>query len=525
VLILTIKQAEKALADGRLEETFDLLLCPGVRKHCRGQALAGRLAQAFLARAQNHLNEGHLPQALSDCKRAAHFDGQSPEVTALRQAVCDAMDRKLETDQQCQARLACAEKQIVRGRLSVGESLLQEMDAEYAGAARLGQEVHMQRVEVEHIRQELERALSQDDLELALATLTRSWDTLATVNGRCEALVREIKDRALRQLRQDLAQGHVRRVQATLGRLQPVIQAGDPLDDFTLAVSICAEAKQAIESGRLSEGTRLLQKAKTLLPDMPWLTDAIAQIQSAAAHVEQVGTGPLSLLDPPESCGKVAPLSEKAPQMSPPRSRPAPRVERNRVKTENWLLQVDGVGSFLLYTAPSLTVGPISSSARPTLGLMTDPSLPTVTITRDEEDYFMTSDRAVRLDRVPVQRSLLTDGQRIHLSDRCRIKFNRPNAASTTATLCVTGARFPRNDIRYAMMMDDCLLIGPGSHHHVRAMDMHDPVTLTYRNGQFYGQARQCVRAGDRSLPAGSALPLNKTVTIGEVSLTLTQAD
>lgn len=523
MLILTIKQAEKALAGDRLEEAFDLLQIPGVREHCRGQALAGRLAQAFLVRAQNHLAEGHLPQALSDCKRAASFDGQSPEVLSVRQAVCDAMDQKMETDQQHQERLARIEKQIHRGQLSVGEDLLQEMDKENGRAALLGQEVRMQRAEVEHIHQELERALSENDLELALATLTRTWESLATANGRCEPLIREIKDRLLDQLHQDLIQGHVRRVQARLCQVQPVIQAGDPLDDFALAVSLCADAKRAIEGGQLTEGTRLLQRAKTLLPKIPWLVEALDQIQSAADRVDRVGTGPLSLLDDSGSQCMAAPSPKKARKMPAPKPRIHARTGKGQTQTDNWLLQVDGVGSFLLYTSPSLTVGPISSSARPTLGLMADPSLPTVTITRDEEDYFLTCLQTVRVDQVPVQRSLLSDGQRIHLSDRCRIKFNRPNAASTTAALCVTGARLPRQDIRYAIMMDDCLLIGPGTHHHVRAVDMHEPITLVYRNGQFYGQASQCVHTEGRPLPAGSPLPLNQTVTLGEVSLTLTR--
>jgi hypothetical protein len=522
VLILTIKQAEKALAGDRLEEAFDLLQTPGVREHCRGQALAGRLAQALLTRAQRHLDRGHLPQALSDCKRAACFDGQSPVVIALRQAVCDAMDRKLASEQQNHERLAQVEKQIHRGRLSVGEELLEDMDEAHNRAALLGQEARMQRVEVDHVRAELKAALAHDDLNLALATLTRSWDTLAAANGRCEDLIQKIKARLLQQLQQDLKQGQVRQVQARLRELRPVIKAGDPLDDFVLAVTFCADAKGAIEDGRLAEGARLLQKARTLLPGMAWLDEALEQVQAAATRVEHIGTGPLSLLEAMDLPAALRPAAAPAARKSPKRPQAPARLRNQPMKTDDWLLQVDGVGSFLVYTSPILTVGPISSSTRPKLGLMTDPSLPTVTITRDEEDYFMTATRTVRVDQTPLQRSLLTDGQRIHLSDRCRLKFNRPNAASTTAALCVTGARLPRHDIRYAIMMDDCLLIGPGTHHHIRAVDMHDAVVLTYRNGQFYGQASQCVRLEGQPLPAGAPLPLNKTVTIGEVSLTLT---
>ena len=48
MLILRLKQAETAVADGRLDEAFEIVQSEQIRQHRRGQKLIGRLAGAFV---------------------------------------------------------------------------------------------------------------------------------------------------------------------------------------------------------------------------------------------------------------------------------------------------------------------------------------------------------------------------------------------------------------------------------------------------------------------------------------------
>jgi len=47
-----------------------------------------------------------------------------------------------------------------------------------------------------------------------------------------------------------------------------------------------------------------------------------------------------------------------------------------------------------------------------------------------------------------MKNKLLTEGDRVTLSNRCQFKFSRPNSASGTARLVLSSARLPNPDIR-----------------------------------------------------------------------------
>ncbi|MFC1763889.1 hypothetical protein ACFL6U_17665 [Planctomycetota bacterium] len=185
-------------------------------------------------------------------------------------------------------------------------------------------------------------------------------------------------------------------------------------------------------------------------------------------------------------------------------------------------MQVDGIGSYQVYTQSRLTVGPISSSARPMLGLLTDPSLPAVTIERGDEDYFLQAEKPIRIDDHEVTRQLLSDGQRVCLSDKCRMKFNLPNAASTTATLSFSGGRLPRNDINYVILMDDCLLIGPSGNCHVRATQLQAALTLVKSPAGLICRTDKPLLVEGQVVSSSTPLPLKKSIKIGDLSLVVT---
>ena len=78
-MILRIRQAECALADGRLDEAFEIAQADDVRGHRHGQRLIGRLARAMIRRGQENLAAGRFQPALLDCNRAEKLGGTTSE--------------------------------------------------------------------------------------------------------------------------------------------------------------------------------------------------------------------------------------------------------------------------------------------------------------------------------------------------------------------------------------------------------------------------------------------------------------
>ena len=180
------------------------------------------------------------------------------------------------------------------------------------------------------------------------------------------------------------------------------------------------------------------------------------------------------------------------------------------------MLQVDGVGSFAVVTRSRVTVGSISGSGPCDVGLIAEPSLPRATIERVEEDYFLRGPGRLEVNGKTVTSTLLHDGDRLALSRRCRLTFRRPNAASGTALLALSSARFPRPDVRAVVLMDREIIIGPGPTAHVRVDALVGPVLLYVQDGRWRCRAKTV--GGD-----GVSVALDKPRKVGELSFVVTR--
>ena len=135
MLILRIRQAECALADGRLDEAFELADRNDVRSHRRGQRLVGRLVRAFAARGTKHLEAGRLTDAAADSDKARRLGGMMPEVAELRSKVADALLARHRSERDNARLVAAARDQIERGHLSAGGQLLAAVAEQESRAA------------------------------------------------------------------------------------------------------------------------------------------------------------------------------------------------------------------------------------------------------------------------------------------------------------------------------------------------------------------------------------------------------
>ncbi len=217
--------------------------------------------------------------------------------------------------------------------------------------------------------------------------------------------------------------------------------------------------------------------------------------------------------------------AEKQPAPARPAGRPefSEPVETSMggFDAERFYLRVEAAGTFLVVRPAVVTIGPVSGSYRPTVGLLAGPAIPIITIERVDEDYFVRGEGSVPVNDRPVRNQLLHHEDRIGIGPRGRIKFRRPYPASTSAILEFSGLRFPRSDLRYVILMDRELVIGPEPTCHIQKEDLRENVVLFFRNGVLACRTGLEVFVDGRPMAKSGELTPEARVKIGALAFTI----
>lgn len=451
MLFLQIRQAEVSLDDGRLDEAYELLQSPRLRAHRRGQALISELVTRLVKRARAHLTGGRPTFAMTDCNKARAIGGNLDEVISLQQEI---------------------EQQVV------------EADrARRAGA---------QATAMQNAARMVDSAMGRKDTDQAIQELLR-----ARGNGCMDSQLRE-HDAVLRtqlqaQVNDVIGQGRLHQLNRLLSRLGRLDPEGLATQELTSAADQIGAAQEQMTHGDFRAAALILQRLSVQFPQASWIRETTTRLVEAANAVELVRTGPLGL---------ITMSSGKLPPSDPPRNAPSAPAMPGASSSRRMVLQVDGAGSFLVVPSNSIRVGPISSSPSPDIGLLAEAGAMSYTIDRVEDDYFISSAGS--------SRRLLSDGDRISISPRCSLIFRLPSQASTSAVLDLVSGRFPRADVRRAILLDRDLIIGSSTSAHVRVEGMTEQLVLQMRNGQLFCRNEQ--------------LALGKPATISGVSLAMIMA-
>lgn len=521
MLILKLKQADLALNDGRLDEAYTLLQTESLKQHRRGQVLIGRLARALGERGQGHLAAGRLQEALADCNKADKLGGNLDLVAQLRRSVCEAIQARQEQSEKRQAHVAMAQRQLDQGRLSVGEKILDQADSQYVQAELLKDQATAKRLEIDSLVAKAKAALDQDDLENALATISPVCH-LSLNHTDLAVLMTQIKRQIVDLIEEHLNQGRVDLADDLLDRIKALPDVGSQIQAMAQAVSFCRQAARLIEDGQISDAGEVLKKLRLLLPKATWLKTAVQHAQEAQQALDELRTGPLSLIvfQPAAPTPESAPLPESPPVRLP---KPIKHCDTPPI-SDSFVLQIDGVGSFYVMPQDQVCIGPISASNAPDLPLMTQPHIPSIQVMREEGDYLLRASGSVRINGADVAQKCLMDGDRIQLSDKCRLKFNLPNAASTTATVVLSGTRMARPDINYCVLMDREILIGPGCNNHIRADRMDHSIALMFNQGRLTVKNASQMLVDHKPIKSTEPLPANTPIKIDGLTMVIADA-
>jgi len=530
VLILRIRQAECALADGRLDEAFEIAQAEDIRRHHHGQRLIGRLARAMIQRGQENLAANRFQPALTDCNKAEKLGGNLPEITQLRAAICDAIVKDQKARQQEALRLAQAKQHIQDGWLSVGGRLLEEAPPDDGHVNLVRQELAAARLQADDAVAKAQQALGQGDIEEAIHIIQEARIGQCKSGGAGD-LLRQVRGQAIQRVRADLEQGRIDRAQAFLQKILPLGKDGTEVAELTEALAWCRQAAQHVAAGQPGAALPLLRKVKAVCPLARWLDAAVADAKRAAEAYEELDAGPLGLSMTDETPSQGRRVAAPRPQdrfvvcssehinIASDDATTNGLGEAGGSLPARFVVQVDGVGSFLVFRDTRITVGPISSSVRPMVNVLADPHTPVVMIERMEGDYFLRSQTPVEVNGQSATERLLADGDRIVLSPRCSIRFHLPNPASTTALLTIAGARLNRPDIKQLILMDRDILIGPYANDHIRTEHVKDPVALFAQNGRLLCRTKESILVDGHSFDPTVGLALGKRIEIGKLSM------
>ena len=524
MLILRIRRAETAMADGRLDEAFELVRDEDVRSHRRGQELIGRLAKALLARAREHLDSGRLAQAGADCDKASRLGGNLPSVEQMRDEISRAVLAHQRRDQHRADAMAAAHEHIDQGRISIGREMLAELDEGSGKPGRLLREADGRREAAKVALKRAQAALDREDGESAIDALLEARQ-MNPGNDQVNELALQVTAGLTQEVRARIDQGRLDLAESLLERLGPLAGDSVQMRELGRIIDQCRLARDSLEQGRLTQAEQALRRLAPILPDAQWLNEALGSAQQAADSFEHLQAGPLGLLTGVQVQGTEAPPAEGfgAPAAVPTDAQLSADGSKAMLPGR-LMMHVDGVGSFVVLRGQRVTVGSAKSSARADVGLLAGSGLPTVAIERVDDDYFLSCDRPVHVNDKPTSSKLLGNDDVIALSRRCRLRFGLPSPASTTGVLNLSGTRLPRGDARRVILLDRDLIIGPGPSSHIRVDEIAEPIVLYLRDGRLLCRTNLKATIDGRAMGAQTDVPLDAHVQIGPVSFVIKAA-
>ncbi|MEX0885907.1 MAG: hypothetical protein WD009_05660 [Phycisphaeraceae bacterium] len=515
-MIVRIRQAEVALADGRLEEACELARRPQVRAHRQGQRLVTRLVAALVARGREHLAGDQAGEALRDAALARELGGAQPQVVAIEAEAAQAMAGARAVAERRLALPGRVREAMARGELSRAGSLLERGAGLELSMTDAASEIEQRRREAGAAADRARAALAAGRLEEAMAALEPAR-RLHAGGEQVAALTRALADAVADRVDADLADGRLARAAALLTRAEAVVEQGDRLAEQRQVVRQCRAAAEAVEVGELDEAAAILRRARTLLPAADWLGPCLTRVDEARAARDALREGPLgglTLFDAPPDAGD----SPMAIRGLPTNDAPAPAAATLPARFH---VQVEGGESVLVVRGRCVSLGAVSGRGTVDVPFVLAPDVPAVRIEQVADEHIATADAGVVVNAVRASRRPLLVGDRIHIGPRGTVRYARPHPASGTAVLDLEGLRLGRSDVRRVVLLCGPLVIGGGTTAHVRAPHLAHPIVLHERGGGLW------VRAGDATAEAGArevAIVPGQAASIGGAKIEVTGA-
>jgi len=522
VFNLRLKQAEAALRDGRLEEATSLVIEPNVRELRDGQSLITKLVDALLDRAAEHLAADRRTAAHQDLGVARQLGGNTAKVAELQtqlDRLVAATDRQRRREREL---LNEARNEVDAGNCELGEQFLQRAASDDSAADRLSDQLAAKRSRIDAAASRAAQLVESGRTNDAVAAIAE----LHALNPRhtsLSSLVDQVTGPVVDQIHGEIDAGRLDRVQALTERVRPLVSLDPDLAEFDQLVTLGRSAAQQLEQSHFSDALRTLRQLSTLLPGTDWLKTLQQNVQRATELAGELQASPLSLLT--ESASATA----SRISIRPVEQRPGPGGPRLpvpvRTTSGQLLLQIDGAGSVLLLTSPSLSIGGAGRSTRCDLALTGYNGDGLALLTRNRGGYQVVAGSDCSVDGVTCREKLLPADAKLAFGPRCSVRFRKPTSVSHSAAIDLTGTRLSRPDIRTVVLFDETLIAGAARTSHVVNRSLEQPIVLFQRDEQFFARNGFAARQAGQDPIAPIPVEPGESVDVGGVRLRLSPVE
>lgn len=518
-LFVRLRAAENALAQGRIDEAYEIAAAADVRADRRGQRLADELVRPLTARARLHAQAGRFAEASADLEKLARLGRLDAEGEALRARVeAEARQRAGRAAERMDA-VARASAELAAGRLESGRAAVQRV--EDARQRELLQEQLDLRVERSRERMAQARAaLERGDVIAAI----RTWHEACTRHGRTS----EADEVALRlatnfrELADDLfAAGRLDGLGAALQAAAALVEAQPALGEYERMRALSGEAAQAMMSGDFTGAREALLRLVALRGNVRWVCDALETLGQLIAAQEKLLVSPLSHLVGGTPVARAAAQDAFAPPREASRPTALLNDEAIELGEQPLRLLVDAAGSALLVARDTVRVGRAGSERALDVALPADVQSHHADIVRAGDDYFLVAHGPASVNHRPARRALLRDGDRIMLGARTRLVFQKPSVKSASALLRLADRCRLAEDVSVVLLFKDTCIIGPQPTCHVQTREGDNRVVLFERGGRLF--ARRTAADG-RALENALPVPAGRMVPVGDQRITIKPA-
>jgi hypothetical protein len=465
------------------------------------------------------LAAGRLAPADEDCRKAIRLAGNTSEAAQLRSAIDHASATERDQLGRREHAAAAARRLVEQGQLTLGQQVaVRALGNGDERADLLLADINGRRASFERCIADATAAIESQDWEPAIQHLGRA-KSLKPGAGEVHGLSKKVGQQVADEAQQLVDVGRLDAAESLLRRVAPLCSSHAELEQIQRGIAQCRTAFEYVRSARHGEAREVLSRLSLAWPRASWLASAIAELAQAGEAMEAVRSGPLGLLDLDQTLAMPNPrplhLREDRAIARPQIPAPAGPTKRR------FLLHVDGAGSYLVLQGGSVDIGPLSASRPPDVPLLTAATSPVITLSRSDEDYFLNARATVTVNERPVTSKLLVGGDRIGVGSRCRIEFRKPNPASASAVLNISGARLPWGGVRQVLLMDRELVVGPSASAHVRTRDGAEQVVLQVSEGQLACRASEAITVDGKHAGKIAKLDPGARVVVGALSFVI----
>jgi hypothetical protein len=192
--------------------------------------------------------------------------------------------------------------------------------------------------------------------------------------------------------------------------------------------------------------------------------------------------------------------------------------KRNAKDPQQYVLWIDGVGTYLMCLSECVTIGGPQSgtgNGKPAdVSLLAHLSGQHASVIRSGDGYLLEAHAPTRLSgRDVLDRCCLCDGDEIQLGENVRLRFRLPSALSASARLEFVSTHRPRRSTDGVVLMDETCLLGSGSENHVPCPNWSDSVLIFRKKNELWCKSRLDLFVGDRHIRGGWRLNPGDIVT------------